>query len=221
LVVDATKSTVDYTASMTPVRDQGQEGSVVGFAVAAAMEYQIFKKTNKQVPVSPRYIYYVARKKEGTSKSDSGALMADAIKALTVDGAVAEEAWPYKPGEFADEPPKTVANAERYRPTATQSLKSINDVKAALQKYGPVVAGIALYNSGESVSAARTGHIPDPSPKDSVVGGFAICIVGYDDKNRVLKFKNSWGAGWGDHGYGYISYSYFEKLSDDNWVIIL
>ena len=221
LVVDTTKATLDYTASMTPARDQGQEGGAVGFAVAAALEYQIFKKTNKQLLISPRYIYYVARKNEGTSKADSGARMADAIKALTADGAVAEEAWPYKSGEFADVPPKTVANAERYRPTATQKLKSIDDVKAALQKYGPVVAGIAVYTSFESDSAARTGHIPDPSPKDSVIGGGAICIVGYDDQKKVFKFKNSWGTGWGDHGYGYISYSYFEKLSDDNWLIVL
>jgi C1A family cysteine protease len=34
----------------------------------------------------------------------------------------------------------------------------------------------------------------------------AISIVGYDDALQLFKFRNSWGPGWGDHGYGYLRY---------------
>ena len=49
------------------------------------------------------------------------------------------------------------------------------------------------------------------------MGGQAICIVGYDDDKKMIKFKNSWGPQWGDSGYGYISYSYVEKFLSDGW----
>jgi len=46
----------------------------------------------------------------------------------------------------------------------------------------------------------------------------AVLIVGYDDSERVFKFKNSHGAGWGDNGFGYMPYDYLE-YADDSYVI--
>lgn len=43
------------------------------------------------------------------------------------------------------------------------------------------------------------------------------CAVGYDDSKRLIKFKNSWSADWGQDGYGYISYNYFNKYSWSSW----
>lgn len=37
-------------------------------------------------------------------------------------------------------------------------------------------------------------------------GGHAVTIVGYT--SNAFIFKNSWGAGWGDAGYGYLSFDY-------------
>jgi C1A family cysteine protease len=220
LVFDPAKGLVDYSSEMVPIRDQGSEGSSVGFAVADALAYQIYKKTGKQALISARYIYYLARKSAGTASTDSGAFIKDAITPLARYGAVAEQVWPYKGGEFAAEPPKEVEQAEKYRAGSVQKLKSLDDMKAALQKYGPVVAGIALYNGVFSEEAAKTGNISDPSPNDLPVGGQAVCIVGYNDQKKMIKFRNSWGPKWGDKGYGYISYNYFQKFSDDNWAVI-
>ena len=44
---EATLHQVDLTSFMTPVRNQGQLGSTVGFSVAAALEYQIKKKAQR------------------------------------------------------------------------------------------------------------------------------------------------------------------------------
>lgn len=44
-------------------------------------------------------------------------------------------------------------------------------------------------------------------------GWHAIAICGYDDSTRRLLFKNSWGEGWGDGGYGTIPYDYVERFS--------
>jgi len=61
-----------------------------------------------------------------------------------------------------------------------------------------------------------------PGTIDRVVGGYPICVVGYDDQKKLLKFESSWGAAWGEHGYGYLSYDYVEKyLSTDNWALTM
>jgi C1A family cysteine protease len=221
LMFDPRMGSVDYSPEMTPVRNQGSEGSAVAFAVAAALEYQVFKKTGEHITISTRDIYYLSRKKEGTNNTDAGAQISDAIEALKSEGAVREQAWPYEPGQFASKPPTTLEQAEKYKITVAQRVKTLDDLKGALQKYGPFVAGIAVYNSFESAAATKTGYLPEPSPGDNVFGGHAICIVGYDDAKKQIKFRNSWGSQWGDKGYGYISYDYFQKLSDDNWAFSL
>ena len=44
-------------------------------------------------------------------------------------------------------------------------------------------------------------------------GGHAICLCGYDDSLGAFRFKNSWGTGWGDQGYAWISYDYIKNHS--------
>jgi WD40 repeat protein len=212
-----TKPVIDYSADIKRVRDMGNEGSVVGQAVATALEFQIAKATHEDHPISARYIYYVARQASGTAEWDSGAVIADAITALSKNGAVEDSVWPYVPGQYAVKPPAAVENAKRFRITNAKQVKGLDELKSALIQNGPVVAGITLYQSAFGAEAAKTGVIPLPAPKERVRGGHAIVIVGYDDNRRRVKFVNSWGSGWGDHGFGYLSYEYIEKYMVDAW----
>lgn len=67
--------------------------------------------------------------------------------------------------------------------------------------------------------------IPYPDPRDSLSGGHAVLAVGYDDHHQcpnadegALRIRNSWGTGWGDHGYGWLPYKYVrEGLATDFW----
>lgn len=63
----------------------------------------------------------------------------------------------------------------------------------------------------------KNGKVPMPKESEKTLGGHAICLVGYDDKARIIKFKNSWSEKWGDNGYGYLSYKYIEKYMLDAW----
>ncbi len=49
-----------------------------------------------------------------------------------------------------------------------------------------------------------------PSGGDS--GGHAMALVGWDDNRKAFKIANSWGPDWGDKGYGWVSYTYFQTL---------
>ena len=56
-----------------------------------------------------------------------------------------------------------------------------------------------------------------PKSNEELIGGHAICIMGYDDSLKIFKFKNSWGAKWADQGYGYLPYEYIKKYCRDAW----
>jgi C1A family cysteine protease len=43
-----------------------------------------------------------------------------------------------------------------------------------------------------------------------VEGGHSMALVGYDDQHRVFIVRNSFGTDWGDQGYGYLSYDFFD-----------
>ena len=120
-------------------------------------------------------------------------------------------------GEFAARPPKEFATATRYKITRATTLKGVNQIKGALSSTGPVVAGITIYNSYMQPDVAKSGLVPLPKPKETVIGGQAICIVGYDDSKKLFKFINAWTEKWGDKGYGYLPYDYVTDSSDDVW----
>lgn len=222
LTVGSPKSSVDYTSMMLPAKNSGSEGSVVGLAVASAMEFQIKKKLGKTVPVSSRFLYYYSRIEAGVDpRVDTGANIKDAIKVLATRGVVPESLWPYVPGQYGSNPPAKVGSGEKFLITSSVPLKSLDQVKAAVQKYGPVVVGIPVYESFESTRVAKTGMVPIPAPNEQIIGGHAIVIVGYDDAKELLKFQNSWGSEWGDKGYGYLSYSFLKKYLSDGWAFTM
>lgn len=68
-----------------------------------------------------------------------------------------------------------------------------------------------------------TISMPPPSFLDEMLtlmsppntaGWHCIPICGWDNTTGRFLFKNSWGAFWGDHGYGTIPYQYIDGYSD-------
>jgi C1A family cysteine protease len=212
----APKPSIDWTAKMPPLRDQGAEGSVVGLALATTFEFYISQATGKSTAVSAREIYYEVRSKQGTFPHDAGGFIKDGIDFLRTTGVVAERAWPYHSGQADRKPPASLANEKRYKITDAKQIVTLDQLKSALGS-GPAVAGLTVYEGFASEEVSKTGILPTPKAKDKPFGGHAICIVGYDDPKKLLKFQNSWGPDWGDHGFGYISYDYFREQSADCW----
>jgi hypothetical protein len=213
----AARWSIDYTRFVRAIRDGGAEGSVVGQALATAMEIQIKKTLNQDVNISARYIYYAARQAAGTTSTDSGAVIKDAMDALAKQGAVEESVWPYKAGEYGVKPPAAVATATRWQITQMRSLKGLDEIKSALANDGPVVAGIEVYQEAMSPQTAKNGVFQLPKKGSQVVGGHAVVLVAYDDQKKQFKFANDWGTGWGDKGYGYLPEQYVKEHSTDCW----
>ena len=60
-----------------------------------------------------------------------------------------------------------------------------------------------------------------PGPRESLLGGHAVVAVGYHNPSRRFVIRNSWGTGWGDHGYFYMPYELLinPDMADDFWVL--
>ena len=59
-----------------------------------------------------------------------------------------------------------------------------------------------------------------PDSGVSYLGGHAICMVGFDRRNQMFKFVNSWGSQWGDSGFGHIGYATLQTLLMDAWGMV-
>ena len=54
------------------------------------------------------------------------------------------------------------------------------------------------------------GFVPAPATNTKLYGGHAVLFVGFDDNafGGTFTFRNSWGEGWGDLGFGHLAYGF-------------
>jgi C1A family cysteine protease len=216
---------VDLTSggNLPPVYDQGQLGSCTANAIAAALDFENHRQTATFDTPSRLWIYYQERVIEGTVDQDSGAQIRDGIKVINKLGAPPEHDWPYDISTFAERPPaQAVIDARADEAVSYQSVtQDLYALKAVLAGGLPIVFGFTVYEAFESDEVARTGIVPMPSPRDEIVGGHAVALVGYDDRVDRFRARNSWGTGWGQHGYFEMPYLYVTSASlcSDFWVV--
>jgi GNAT superfamily N-acetyltransferase len=70
----------------------------------------------------------------------------------------------------------------------------------------------------ESAHTAPRGRLELPRPGEQPLGVHSVVVVGWEDSGEILKFRNSWGVGWGDRGYGTVSRDYLERHLRDAWL---
>jgi C1A family cysteine protease len=207
----------DYTEHMSPVRDQADEGTCVAFASVVGMkEYQDGKEFKKLIELSPRFVYSQCKKLDG-APYEEGTYPRVAMKVLLNQGACYESDWPYAPHQ-KDLPKKNAeTNAKKYRIKAYARLYSLLEMKRNLLINGPFLAGVSVFKSWFDKKVQKTGLVPMPKRNEELMGGHAVCVVGFNDAGKLFKFKNSWGAKWADNGYGYLPYEYIRKYCSDAW----
>lgn len=204
---------IDYTERMTAVRDQGDEGTCVGFSSVAGMkEYQEKIDWKKYVELSPRFLYSECKKID--KLKSEGTTIRTAMKVLKKKGVCREVFWPYKPHQ-KDKPKAGAAlDAKKNVVLGYARIADLYELKASLAQKGPCVIGVEVFRG---MMETKTGHVPMPKRGEKLLGGHAICPVGYNDNKALIKFKNSWSEKWGDKGYGYLPYKYVEKYMMDAW----
>lgn len=211
---------LSWRAQCPPVYDQGQTGSCTGNAGAGVCQLKrtLEGKTNVVEP-SRSFIYFNARKREGTTDQDSGATIRDAAMGITENGFCPETQWPLDPKTFLTAPPQPCYDAAKpeiggkflWVGEGLSGAALLQAIKAAIAAKDPIEAGIAVYESFESAQVAKNGRVPVPHWWEQQLGGHAIAFIGWNDHIKCIEFRNSWSASWGDHGYGWLPYSYVEN----------
>lgn len=217
-----TPNIVDLRPFCTSIEDQGNLGSCTGQAVAGAIEL-LNKRNNKQTDVSRLYIYYFERVLMGTVNYDSGAYIRDGIKATNKYGAPLERLWPYVINQFRAQPSKpALEDGAKRKVTLYERATDFNACINAIANGYPVIIGYLVYSSFLSNVVTKTGMMPYPNTRrESLLGGHAVLLVGYDMRRQHFIARNSWGTRWGDKGYFYMPFSVIQdtRMSFDFWVI--
>jgi C1A family cysteine protease len=158
---------------------------------------------------------------------DNGTYVRDAISAVKKKGVCAEQLWPYHPDKVNTEPSQAAYTAAQlHQLIEYRRLKhdSMDELRDCLARGYPFVFGMH-FGSDYPQGAAKTGYVPVPSPAELAnfanLGKHAVMAVGYNDQTQRLTFMNSKGTGWGDNGFGTLSYEYVTQhgLCRDFWTI--
>ena len=219
-------SKVDYTAEMSPVKDQQQLGSCVGFAVTAMKEWQEqkehleelksgkkYKRKEKHYDLSESWIYWNSKKIDPWPEEE-GTSIRYAMKVLNKIGVPTEKAWPYDDINFSQPKSWTTMIARWSLIKSYWRITSLPELKTALIKT-PVPIGIGCYE--EIFYVGSDGVVSYPANPSICYYGHAVCAIGYNDNKGLVKFKNSWGPDWGEKGYGYVDYNYIRDFMWDAW----
>ena len=73
-----------------------------------------------------------------------------------------------------------------------------------------------LHNSGFMPTRVSSRCPPQATRS---IASHAVHIIGYDDVLRKFTFANSWGPSWGDKGYGYLPYGFFDKWFVEAFIV--
>jgi Papain family cysteine protease len=213
-------SSADLSSNFPSPGDQGHQGSCVGWAVAYALKtYQ--KRVERKWPInsddhrfSPAYIYNQLKQ---TGDCQGGIHYVDALNLVRREGVASLSVFPYDPNVCSSLP--DAGAKQSARPFAIAEWRRVNvqddiEVKTQIASGFPVLAGIVVDRGFFSLRGSQ------PYSQFSGVNGpgHAVVIVGYDDSRAAFKLINSWGAGWGESGFGWIAYATFRQMAREGYV---
>jgi C1A family cysteine protease len=235
----APSAQIDLRQWFSPIEDQGGLGSCTANAAVGLVEYFERRAKGTFLDASRLFVYKTERDLLGWT-GDTGAYLRTAMEALALFGAPPERYWPYdgRPAatntRFEAEPSAfCYAFGENYKAlkyfrldsngsSPTQALTSIKLFAAA---GFPSMFGFPVYS--EYDNPLPGGLVAYPVAGSHYRGGHANVVAGYDDNLMIgadkgaLLIRNSWGNGWANGGYAWMSYKYVTHgLATDWWSMI-
>jgi len=187
----------------TPVRDQGPRPTCAVFAVTAAHEW----KSDNGLDLSEEWCLWSAKRL--MPAIGEATTVAAGLDGITADGHALEANWPYGSPAYPAQPPRKAAEEARKRPGRWKSLglASIAEIRDGLDAGWAIILSLRFVVDAW-YRASGDGAVDAP-PGERISGGHAVLAVGITEDDEAIEFKNSWGADWGDGGYGYLTSTYW------------
>jgi hypothetical protein len=228
----AVSGSADLRSSFLPARSQGNRNMCNVFATTALSEFLVNTKENSSQSFSEEFLFYdtkynyTDRPELQSYKSDSGLAGYVAVMGLA-GGVVHQSEWPFNPDWKNPSPQAPVTDPDvglppdgimgkvlgyKFSPIAIRRSE-IKDF--ILREHKPVVINLMVYAADWSGKGGRF-NLPSQQDKDTCAsggnncGGHVVLLVGYDSKTGDFLFRNSWGPGWGENGYGRVSDRYVQ-----------
>lgn len=210
----ALPSTYDLreTGRINPVRDQGRFGSCWAFASLASLE--TYLKEKETVDLSENNMMWNHR--FDWNPYQGGNTQVALAYLSRWSGPISEHLDPYGTAKKYGLTANYHIQSAEYLPNSANIIKqAIMDGGALYNSiYGDALGNPTYYNQTNAALYYDVKNLSDVSDKSS----HAVAIVGWDDNYSRTNFnkrppgdgawiiRNSWGSGWGDNGYFYLSY---------------
>ena len=207
-------------------RNQGQQGSCVGWASAYAAHTIIEAKATGKNPnttvFSPAFLYNQIK----INNRCEGAYLINALKVMKEIGSMPLAEFPYDERSCMREPAagdKQKAASYNNQITAYTRLTmsgfnqavNIDAIKQNLANGGPVVIGMMVPPSFERLRTELWTPTAAETSNPKRYGGHAMCIIGFDDNKYggAFHIMNSWGEDWGKDGLFWVKYNDFKTFT--------
>jgi Papain family cysteine protease/Domain of unknown function (DUF4384) len=203
---------VDLSHRIPRPENQGHANSCMAWATAyAARSYYTAALENRDVHApgnlpSPNYVYNLARQIQGKKPCEGGSNIIASVEVLK-RGALSLADYPYRDLDCDPAPTQQIVEtAKDFRVRGFRLLNAnrIDDLKGELAQSNPVI--IEFRDSPEFHRLRGAGTFGDASFDPSKNSWHAMTLIGYDDQRQAFRLINSWGPGWGDHGYAWVGY---------------
>jgi hypothetical protein len=202
------------------IGDQGTTNTCVSWSIGYAMAGTL----NNEFPIglttyrSPWYIYQINHTATGVCADNGMSSGADGMNIFQNNGIPPSS---YDPvfGNFCSYNPTgdVTDNAGLDKIPSYYSVANITDIKTALSMRLPVEMTFNVYSNFQNAFNTHTKYsAATGSSLGTLLGGHAVCIIGYDDSKNAVLIQNSWGTGGGDSTYPgcmWIDYNVFTNTS--------
>ena len=211
------------------ITDQGYEGSCTGHGMRnTRMVNELRLRTpasRRRVPeFGPRGIYTLG-KRIGGYPNEEGAYLRDVLKAANTYGLPREKDWPYvahttpdgRSQDIGEPISRWLQYARPWGIGAYSQVTTLEEILLVLHTVGPLF--IAMNVTESFMQPAADGNI-QANPTGEDLGGHCIALLAAKKSTRRFKIANSWGKGWGEHGYANLDFDHFlTRTSHEAWAV--
>ena len=209
---------IDLSATIPPPGDQGPTGSCTSWATTYGAASQAARRAGlgPSLRLSPSFTYNKVSHDTlclaGTSARVTLDMLRD-VGALPFEEYVFDGGWC---GRVPTEAELQRAGKYRVKSWTKFDARVIEEVKAQLARGVPVVFDMRPI---PQFMQFKGDGVLDLAGVMSGGFGHSMLAVGYDDARNAFRIQNSWGRGFGEGGYAWVSYEFWTRNVQVGYVI--